>query len=189
MVSRVVPARVADTLLDCGCKAGVQWRGMRATQQSAGEVFTPHLGGHASVTCSNGLIGTHLAATQHGMGPQPTAERLPVDGPNPCGRPVNIADRSDGSREESRIERVSMRRLKQQKCKVDGKSPYFRSPTKVGRASLALRLVVLPPDGPRRRLRCIGAARRCEIGRRRCLTRFLRDRVTTVTSCYRFCNK
>ena len=92
-------------------------------------------------------IGTHLAATLHGMGLRPTAERLPVDGPNPCGRPDNNADRSDGSREESRIERVSRRRLKQQKCKVDGKSPYFRSPTKVERASLALRLVVLPPDG------------------------------------------
>ena len=134
-------------------------------------------------------LGTHLAATQHGMAAEPTAERLPVDVPNPCGRPVNIADRSDGSREESRIERVSMRRLKQQKCKVDGKSPYFRSPTKVGRASLALRLVVLPPDGPRRRPRCIGAARRREIGRRRSLTRFVRDGVTIVTLCNKKCYK
>ena len=111
-------ARVAGTLLGCGCKAGVQWRGMRATQQGAGEVFTPHPGGHPSVTHLNGLMGTHLAATQHGMGLRPTAERLPVDGPNPCGRPDNNADRSDGSPEESRIERVSRRRLKQQKCKV-----------------------------------------------------------------------
>ena len=117
-VERGRAGQVADTLLDCRCKAGVQWHGMRATQQSAGEVFTPHLGGHPSVTCSNGLIGTHLAATQHGMGPQPTAERLLVDGPDPCGRPDNNADRSDGSPEESRIERVSRRRLKQQKCKV-----------------------------------------------------------------------
>ena len=171
-VERGRAGQVADTLLDCRCKAGVQcWHGMRATQQGAGEVFTPHPGGHPSVTHSNGLMGTLRAATLRGMAAEPTAERLPDHSPDRPRRLGNKAARSDAPQGARGIERFSMRRLKQQKCKVDGKSPYFRSPTKVERASLALRLVVLPPDGPRRRPRCIRAARRREIGRRTSLKR------------------
>ena len=161
-VGRGRAARVADTLLDCGCKAGVQWRGMRATQQGAGEVFTPHPGGHPSVTHSNGLMGTLRAATLRGMAAEPTAERLPDHSPDRPRRPGIKGARTDAPQGARGIERFSMRRLKQQKCKVDGKSPYFRSPTKVERASLALRLVVLPPDGPPRLPGRVGStARQC----------------------------
>jgi len=148
----------------------VQWRGMRATQQSAGEVFIPHLEGHSSFTRSNGPLGTLLDATLRTKAAEPTAERLPdrsLDRPRRLGSKGARSDAPQGARG---IERVSMRRLKQQKCKIDGKSPYFRSPTKVERASLALRSVVLPPDGPPRLPGRAGAAPRTEIGRRGSLT-------------------
>ena len=65
----------------------------------------------------------------------------------------------------------------------------FRSPTKVERASLALRSVVLPPDGPPRLPGRAGAAPRTEIGRRSSLTRFVRDCVTNCDSCHTICDK
>ena len=86
-----------------------------------------------------------------------------------------------------------MRRLKQQMCKVDGKSPYFRSPTKVERASLALRLVVLPPDGPARQPGRTGATPRSEIGRpaRQPNTARVKccDNCQSVTICHEICDK
>ena len=97
---------------------------MRATQQSAGEVFIPHLEGHSSFTRSNGPLGTLLDATLRTKAAEPTAERLPdrsLDRPRRLGSKGARSDAPQGARG---IERVSMRRLKQQKCKIDGKSPY-----------------------------------------------------------------
>ena len=161
---------------------------MRATQQSAGEVFIPHLEGHSSFTRSNGPLGTLLDATLRAKAAEPTVERLPDRSPDRPRRLGNKGARSDAPQGVRGIERFSMRRLKQQKCKVDGKSPYFRSPTKVERASLALRSVVLPPDGPPRLPGRAGAAPRTEIGRRSSLTRFVRDCVTNCDSCHTICD-
>ena len=109
-------------------------------------------------------------AAEFGHVDHSSTRRLPDRSPDRPRRLGNKGARSDAPQGARGIERFSMRRLKQQKCKVDGKSPYFRSPTKVERASLALRLVVLPPDGPPRQPGRTGAAPRSEIGRRGSLT-------------------
>ena len=94
-VERCQAAQVAETLLSCGLKADVQWRGMRATQQSAGEVFIPHLEGHLSFMRSNGPLGKLLDATLRAKAAELTAERLPDRWPDRPPRPDIKGARSD----------------------------------------------------------------------------------------------
>ena len=58
--SNVRMSAMFSTSLGYRYKAGIEWRGMRATQQSAAEVLRAHLESHPSVTRLNDLVGTLL---------------------------------------------------------------------------------------------------------------------------------